>query len=86
MSMAIISDLHIGSPHCYRDGLLSFLASLAEDDVLVLNGDVRDRFSRRLGDDDQAVLSAIEQEADRRRVIWLEGNHLLMFTRKDDTP
>ncbi|OGV67534.1 MAG: hypothetical protein A3K19_17665 [Lentisphaerae bacterium RIFOXYB12_FULL_65_16] len=71
----ITSDLHLGSPYFRRDEFLAFLRWLPEGAGLVLNGDVIDSPGAVLSVADQEVLVQLVQEAARRSVIWVWGNH-----------
>lgn len=75
MNVLVVSDLHVGSPYCRREALLAFLRALPPEADLVLNGDVLDRGARQFTELDEAILEQLRQEASRRRVVWVAGNH-----------
>lgn len=75
MSIWIISDLHLGSPHCLVESLHRFLDGLEGTDTLVLNGDVVDFWTTRMPPRHAEVLARLAEESGRRRVIWVRGNH-----------
>jgi UDP-2,3-diacylglucosamine pyrophosphatase LpxH len=75
MSLWIISDLHLGSPHSHIEELHGFLDRLVEGDTLVLNGDVVDFWTRHMPPRHAAFLARLAAESHRRRVIWVRGNH-----------
>jgi UDP-2,3-diacylglucosamine pyrophosphatase LpxH len=71
----VISDLHLGAPNSRHAELLTFLAQV-ETDHLILNGDVFDDAKLRgLTPADIEVADALRRTADRIRVTWIVGNH-----------
>lgn len=83
MQTIIISDIHLGSHFCMCDRLTRFLAALPEDATLVLNGDSVDRWHPRLPPAHMALVDSIRRESQRRRVVWLQGNHDMRCPIKD---
>lgn len=76
MSMAVISDVHLGSPHCRAESFMRFVRSLPDGVTLVLNGDTVNTYdSRRYPQAHRDALSLIRAESLRRKVIWIRGNH-----------
>ena len=85
MNMIIVGDLHVGSRHFARDRFLRFLEQLPAEATLVLNGDTvhhPDDFPP-LRDSDMEVLHAIRDQAQKRRVVWIIGNHDRFFRMAD---
>jgi len=75
MRVIITSDVHLGSRHCL-DGLFArFLDALPPDATLVLNGDTVDHHRRQMKPEHALLLRRLTEEATRRRVVWLCGNH-----------
>jgi len=75
MHAVVVSDLHIGSRYFMLEPFKDFLSGLPENVDLILNGDTLDRRWRRLNGSHQESLDLVLGEADRRRVIWIWGNH-----------
>lgn len=75
MNAIIVSDLHIGSRHFLYEAFESFLASIAKDHELILNGDVIDNPYEHLNPPHQRILDLIGQASCHRRVVWVQGNH-----------
>jgi UDP-2,3-diacylglucosamine pyrophosphatase LpxH len=75
MHFIIVSDLHLGSPYFLHEAFLQFLATLPEESTLVLNGDVIHRPQRPLPIAHSQVLECLRDEAVRRPVVWIWGNH-----------
>jgi UDP-2,3-diacylglucosamine pyrophosphatase LpxH len=75
MSAIIVSDLHIGLRYFMSDRFKQFLQTLPGDADLVLNGDTVDRRRRHLSPVHMEVLGLIARESERRRVVWVWGNH-----------
>ncbi|MDD4870667.1 MAG: metallophosphoesterase [Kiritimatiellae bacterium] len=75
MKTVVLSDLHIGSRYFMHGPLKSLLDRLPENVDLVFNGDTVDRRRRRLTPIHQESLTLIQQESQKRRVIWIWGNH-----------
>ena len=74
--LIVTSDLHIGSKRFHEDMLYRFLKSLPDGVPLVLNGDVLHRISSdSMVESQRKAVNAIIDESNRRRVIWLDGNH-----------
>lgn len=75
MRTLVVSDIHIGSPFFYSRRFERFLDALPEGDELVLNGDLIDNPYARMEANDLRMIDRIRQEAGRRRVVWVRGNH-----------
>jgi len=75
MHTVIISDIHLGSKFCMADRLMQFIRALPPGATLVLNGDSVDKWHPRFPPEHVAVVDLLKQEAHRRRVVWLQGNH-----------
>ena len=75
METFVVSDIHIGSPHCRHQAIRNFLACLPAGATLVLNGDTLDRRGQPLGDEDRVTLEALRRRAADARVVWVHGNH-----------
>ncbi len=73
--IVVVSDLHIGLPYFRRNAFLRFLSELPPDTTLVLNGDSIDDPFQELTTEDRLVVDRLRTESERRRVIWLLGNH-----------
>lgn len=71
----LISDLHLGSRYFLADLFERFINSLPPNTELILNGDVVDRVDRELRSRHQAALDRLVAESQRRRVVWVKGNH-----------
>ncbi|NQT91529.1 MAG: metallophosphoesterase [Lentisphaerae bacterium] len=82
MNAVIISDVHIGSPHCRLEAFLHFLRHLPPDTDLILNGDIVHRVPGLPPEHAEAV-AALVRESGRRRVVWIRGNHDRWFTPDD---
>jgi len=74
MKAIIVSDVHIGSPHCRLESFLRFLRELPPDTDLILNGDVVHRVPRLSPECTEAV-AFLAKESECRRVVWIRGNH-----------
>jgi len=74
-STFIVSDLHIGSVYFLRDDFLAFLDRLPREATLIINGDLVDSSLRSFSPPEAEVMDRIEAESQRRRVIWIVGNH-----------
>jgi UDP-2,3-diacylglucosamine pyrophosphatase LpxH len=77
MPTLIVSDLHLGSPHCQAARFLAFLQGIPDGATLILNGDTIDRSPESLPAEHQAVLDALQSASERLQIIYLEGNHEL---------
>jgi UDP-2,3-diacylglucosamine pyrophosphatase LpxH len=75
VTTVVVSDLHLGSRFFARELLVSVLDALPPEATLVLNGDTINYRLRPLGPKHGAVLQRLREESERRRVIWLGGNH-----------
>ena len=75
MQVFVTSDLHLGSRHADGELFLRFLDGLPPEATLVLNGDVVDRRQRGLSAAHRAVIDRLREEALRREVTWVIGNH-----------
>jgi UDP-2,3-diacylglucosamine pyrophosphatase LpxH len=76
----IISDIHLGSPICNHESVLSILNAIHNNTLqtkkLILNGDVFDSHDfRRLNKHHWKILSQIRKLSDHIEVIWIVGNH-----------
>lgn len=71
----VVSDLHLGSAFCRAERFLEFLKGLPENAALVLNGDTVTRWNRKLTKLDMAILDRLREESERRKIIWVRGNH-----------
>jgi len=71
----IVSDLHAGSPFFDRMAFTRFLDRLPPAASLILNGDVINRWHTPMPDEHAATLERLADEAARRQIIWLTGNH-----------
>ncbi len=71
----VVSDLHLGSRYCLREAFVACLERLPPGMALVLNGDIVDRVHERLPAVDAAVLDRLREEACRREIVWIYGNH-----------
>jgi len=71
----VISDVHLGSPYCQIDRFIRFLRLLPAGATLVLNGDTVDRIHSDLPAEHAAALDLLRSESERRRVVWVRGNH-----------
>ena len=74
----VVSDLHLGSPHCQAARILTFLTKVPDGAMLILNGDILDRCAEELPPEHQAVLDALHSIGERLELIVLEGNHDLL--------
>ncbi len=74
-SHIIISDIHLGSPHCYINEFINFLNSLPLKTELILNGDVIDHWHRELQGIHADALALLRKESFTRKIIWIRGNH-----------
>lgn len=83
MTTVVISDLHLGSKYSMVQEFLAFLDGLPAGAELVLNGDTVDRWQSRLPARHLEVLDRLRAESERRRVIWLPGNHDDRYTLPD---
>lgn len=72
----LISDIHLGSPLCQAESLLTFLKNL-DTDILILNGDIFDDLNlKRLTKDHFAVLKQLRKmSGNSTHVVWIKGNH-----------
>lgn len=75
MLTIIVSDLHLGSPHCQAGRLLTFLHRIPDGARLILNGDIIDRDAENLPASHKVVLNALVAARNRLELICLEGNH-----------
>lgn len=75
MTLYITSDVHLGSRHCRTGQFERFLDRLPPEAVLVLAGDVLDHPRRQLPAEHRRILGRLMEEARRRRVVWVGGNH-----------
>ncbi|OPZ25628.1 MAG: Calcineurin-like phosphoesterase superfamily domain protein [Lentisphaerae bacterium ADurb.BinA184] len=75
MDVFVVSDLHIGSPHCRHAEVRRFLAGLPAGATLVLNGDILDHPGLALPDEARATLDALQARAADLRAFWVYGNH-----------
>ncbi|MCF7853832.1 MAG: metallophosphoesterase family protein [Candidatus Pacebacteria bacterium] len=73
--LAIISDVHIGSPFLLRHKFLAFLNALPRNGTLILNGDTIDNPYQDLSSEDRAVLERLAERSHEINIIWIEGNH-----------
>lgn len=71
----VISDIHLGSPHCRADDLRRFLELLPAEATLILNGDTIDDPGQELPAAHQSVLDQLAELAAEDRLIWIFGNH-----------
>lgn len=71
----VVSDIHLGSPHLQRDHVSYFMDALPAAVTLILNGDIVDVIHHALPDFDQQILDRLIAESQRRRVVWIYGNH-----------
>ena len=79
----IISDLHVGLPYFKRSEFLKFLSCLPDNVPLILNGDTIDTPKQHLSLADNNVLDALKDEAEKRKVIWICGNHDVDYVMPD---
>lgn len=84
-----VADLHVGYEAAARQAgagvprheldvlvpLLDALMDTHRPDVVVLNGDVKHAFTRRVLEEAEAVRAVWRRLADRARVVVVEGNH-----------
>jgi UDP-2,3-diacylglucosamine pyrophosphatase LpxH len=75
MSVWVISDLHLGSPHCRGEALHSLLDGLGAGETLVLNGDVVDFWTIRMPPRHAEFLARLAERSRAQRVVWVRGNH-----------
>jgi UDP-2,3-diacylglucosamine pyrophosphatase LpxH len=76
MQTVVVSDVHLGSPHCRSEDFIRFVRSLPTDATLVLNGDtVHTHDSRHYPQKHQEALDMLKTESLKRRVVWVRGNH-----------
>ena len=73
--LLIVSDLHLGSPFFLYEAFGRFLTALPRGSTLVLNGDVVHHPLRALPVAHAQILERLHEEAERRVVVWLAGNH-----------
>lgn len=73
--LLVISDVHLGDPHCRRELLLHFLDALPNGCTLVLNGDILDDPRVPLPTPDQVAWLRLGETARRVSLVWLWGNH-----------
>jgi UDP-2,3-diacylglucosamine pyrophosphatase LpxH len=78
MLTLIVSDLHLGSPHCQHGRILTFLHQIPDGTRLILNGDTIDRNPDKLPPSHKLVLDTLSAASKRLEIIWLEGNHDLI--------
>lgn len=71
----IISDVHLGSPHCRRGVFRSFLERLPPDAELILAGDTIDDPTHELPTEDLSLLERLYAMAAHRPVTFILGNH-----------
>jgi len=79
----IISDIHLGSPMCQAESLLSFLQKI-EVKHLVINGDLFEDLKRtfRLRDSHWKIIAQLRRMSDHCQIIWVKGNHDTLGYRK----
>lgn len=75
MHTIVVSDIHHGSKHCEIERFIAFLRGLPPDADLVLNGDVVNRLHHPFPERHLHALDLLRHESERRRVIWVRGNH-----------
>ncbi len=75
MNAIIVSDLHIGSAYFQGRAFENFLDGLAEDQALILNGDIVDCPYGVMKKFDQRILDRLRQISRRQQVVWIQGNH-----------
>jgi len=75
MTHVVLSDIHLGSEQCRIEFFLQVLERLPPAVTLILNGDIIDRRDRPLPAAHQRALDRVRDEASRRLVIWVRGNH-----------
>jgi predicted phosphodiesterase len=71
----IVSDLHLGSPLSRSEDLLNAIKR-EDPNELILNGDVLSGSSIfRLSANDFKLLTFLRRRAEKKYVIWVQGNH-----------
>lgn len=75
MTHVVVSDIHLGNDQCRVAAFGRFLDGLPPGATLILNGDVIDRRKRALPVAHQRILERLRDEASRRPVVWVRGNH-----------
>lgn len=75
MLTLVVSDLHLGSPHCQPERILTFLNRIPDGSRLILNGDILDRHPETLPASHQVVLGALILAGERLELVSLAGNH-----------
>jgi UDP-2,3-diacylglucosamine pyrophosphatase LpxH len=71
----VVSDIHLGSRHCYCESFMRFIEALPDGVELVLNGDVIDHWHSTLKGLHAEALEQLRAASERRHVVWVRGNH-----------
>lgn len=81
----IISDIHLGSPLCKAEELVTFLKNIRVSN-LILNGDIFEdiKTTYRLPKKHWAVLEQIRSLSDFCDVTWIKGNHDTLYGDKKE--
>ena len=87
LSIAVISDVHLGTYGCHATELLNYLKSI-NPQLLVLNGDIIDgwQFSKRYFPQAhfEVINEIFHKVAKGTRVVYITGNHDEMLRRYSD--
>jgi len=85
MKALIVSDVHVGSPHFLCSEFRLFLKTMPSGFGLILNGDIVCRWVKEeeLPVEHKDILSMLVSESEKRRVVWVTGNHDRKFRPSD---
>lgn len=75
MNAIVVSDLHIGSRFFLHHDFEKLIENIPEDYELILNGDIIDDPKQKLMPPHKRILHRIGQISQRKKVIWVRGNH-----------
>ncbi|RQO30112.1 UDP-2,3-diacylglucosamine hydrolase [Taibaiella sp. KBW10] len=78
LSVAVISDVHLGTYGCHATELLNYLKSI-DPQILILNGDIIDgwQFSKRYFPQShfEVINEIFKKVSEGTRVVYITGNH-----------
>lgn len=87
LSVAIISDVHLGTYGCHANELLNYLKSI-NPQILILNGDIIDgwQFSKRYFPQShfEVINEIFRKVSEGTRVVYITGNHDEILRRYSD--
>ncbi|WP_129020163.1 MULTISPECIES: UDP-2,3-diacylglucosamine diphosphatase [Edaphocola] len=87
LSVAVISDVHLGTYGCHATELLNYLRSI-NPQILILNGDIIDgwQFSKRYFPQShfEVINEIFKKVSEGTRVVYITGNHDEILRRYSD--